>query len=42
VAGELSAALETASGNGWTVAFKRVSDGCKACHKSYRLEKESR
>ena len=40
-AGELSAALETAAGNEWTAAFKQVSDGCKACHKSYRLEKES-
>jgi cytochrome c556 len=41
-AGELAAVLETAVGNEWTAAFKQVSDGCKACHKSYRLEKESR
>ena len=40
-AGELAAALETATGNEWTAAFKQVSDGCKACHKSYRLEKKT-
>lgn len=40
-AGELAATLETAAGDEWTSAFKQVSEACKSCHKSYRVEKQS-
>ena len=35
----LEAALQ-ASGQAWKVAFKKMTDACKACHESFRAEEE--
>jgi cytochrome c556 len=40
-AGDLAAALESGAGDEWTASFRQVSEACKSCHKSYRLEKQN-
>jgi cytochrome c556 len=36
----LVASLDGVPGNEWKPAFQKVGEACKACHKSYRMEKE--
>ena len=40
-ASELESAIDKAAGDEWKAGFQNVSEACKACHKSYRLEKKT-